>query len=96
MKESSEGLQVAIWLLPRGAQEKIIGVQNQRLKIKVRAPAVENKANEALQLFLSKKLGVAKRQIQITKGLHAKQKTILIRGLSKKRFLEQMGLAEFS
>ena len=50
------------------------------LKIRIAAPADDNKANAALVAFLSKWLGIPARHISILSGLHARRKRIAIVG----------------
>jgi hypothetical protein len=86
-----------VWTLqihaqPGASRNEVIGEHGGRLKLKVAAPAVDNKANTCLIEYLSKLLGVARSQITIIRGESARHKTIVIHragaGLAKK--LEQM------
>lgn len=54
-----------------------------RLRIRLQAPAVEGKANLELQRFLAVAFGVRRSAITILRGEHARDKTILIRGISE-------------
>ncbi len=47
-------------------------------KLRLQAPAVEGKANKACVQFLSKTLKIPKRRIVITRGEHARIKTIRV------------------
>ena len=48
------------------------------IKIKIKAPAIEGKANKAIVEYLSKVIGVAKSKIKIVNGQKASIKTICI------------------
>lgn len=48
------------------------------IRIKIKAPAIEGKANKAIIEYLSKKIGVAKSKIKIANGQKASIKTICI------------------
>lgn len=50
------------------------------LKIRLRAPAVEGKANAALIDFLAETLGVRPRQITLERGDHSREKVVLVEG----------------
>ena len=63
-----------------GARKAMIKNEGGILKIYLTAPAVDGKANKALIEILSERLGAAKRQIEITKGLQSRRKTITIYG----------------
>ena len=50
-------------------------------KVYVSAPAVDGKANKTLIDLLARHFGVRKSQIEITKGLKSRYKTITIKGI---------------
>jgi len=52
------------------------------IKIKLRAPAVEGKANAALRSFLAEELGIPERTISIARGHKSREKLIRIDELS--------------
>ena len=52
-----------------------------RLKIRLRARAVEGAANDALVEFVAKRLGVPRRAVRILAGERSRMKTLEIDGL---------------
>jgi uncharacterized protein (TIGR00251 family) len=64
-------------------QSQLTGFKDGVLHVRVSAPPVEGKANEALVKFLSAQLGVSKSQLKIEKGLTSKTKTVIISGMSE-------------
>ena len=70
---------IYIHLQPNAKREEVWGMYDeQRIKIAISTPPIDGKANEALIKFLSKKLKIAKSNIEIVKGLTSKDKTICI------------------
>lgn len=69
-------------VVPNGKIDKVMGEHDGAIKIKLRAPAVEGKANAALRRFLAKKLKIAERQIVLEHGHQFRDKIIRIDGLS--------------
>lgn len=67
-----------IKVIPNSKHNKIIEQDNNFLKIKLTAPATENKANKALLDFLAKEFKISKKNIIIIKGNKARNKTIKI------------------
>jgi len=51
--------------------------------VKVTAPPVEGLANKALVALLSEKLGIAKKDIEITSGKSSRYKALRIHGLTE-------------
>ena len=52
-------------------------------KLKVRAPAREGEANEAVCELLAELLGVPRRRVRIARGLGSRAKTIEVDGLTQ-------------
>jgi uncharacterized protein len=72
---------------PRASKDEIAGVMNGALKIRLQAPAVENRANEALVEFLADLLKTPKSAVRILGGEHSRIKRIEIRGVTKQQVL---------
>ena len=60
------------------ARKVLVKEEAGNLKVYVAAPAVEGKANKAVIELLANYFGIKKGQIEITKGLQSKNKTINI------------------
>ena len=72
---------------PRASKDEIAGVIDGVLKIRLQAPAVENRANEALVEFLAHLLKTPKSAIRILGGERSRIKRIEIRGATKQQVL---------
>ena len=72
---------------PRASRDEIAGVMEGALKIRLRAPAIENRANEALIEFLSDLLKTPKSAVRIQGGEHARTKRLEIRGVTRQQVL---------
>ena len=70
-------------ILPNAKQNKVMGEHGLAIKIKLRAPAVEGKANEALRSFLSEQLKILERNVVLERGLKSREKLVRIDGLSE-------------
>lgn len=66
---------------PNSSREGIVEIKNNALIIRLNAPAVEGKANDALIRFLSKRLGIAKSRISIIQGERNRNKLVSIEGV---------------
>lgn len=75
--EKAKPMKVHIKVVPF-AKKDLIKAEGENLKVYLTAKAVEGKANKALVGFLAKHFGVRKGQIEITKGLKSRHKTIMI------------------
>jgi hypothetical protein len=72
---------------PRASRDEIAGVIEGALKIRLQAPAVENRANEALVEFLADLLKTPKSAVRILSGEHSRIKRVEIRGVTKQQVL---------
>ena len=78
----SERAKFIVRVQANAKQNQVTGFKDGVLHVRIAAPPVEGKANEALIKFLSAQLGVSKSRVVIEKGLTAKTKTITVQGLS--------------
>lgn len=69
-------MRLTVKIQPNAKKSEIVGYEGDALKIRIKAPPVEGKANEELIRFLSKKWKVPKSEIRIMHGQHSKTKMI--------------------
>jgi hypothetical protein len=67
---------------PRASKDEIAGEMGGALKVRLRAPAVEDRANEALVEFLVQLLKTPKSAVRILSGDRSRTKRIEIRGVT--------------
>jgi uncharacterized protein (TIGR00251 family) len=77
----------AVRVQPRASADEIVGVIDGALRIRLQAPAFENRANEALVEFLAYLLKTPKSAVRILGGERSRTKRIEIRGVSKQQVL---------
>ena len=73
---------------PRASKNEVAGVWGGALKIRLQAPATENRANEALIDFFSDILKTPKSAVRIQSGEHARTKRLEILGVTKQQILD--------
>ena len=67
---------------PRASKDEIAGEMGGALKVRLCAPAVEDRANEALVEFLAQLLKTPKSAVRILSGDRSRTKRIEIRGVT--------------
>ena len=72
---------------PRASKDEVAGRDGGALKIRLQAPAVENRANEALVEFLAQLLKRPKSAVRILAGERSRTKRVEIRGVTKQQVL---------
>ena len=68
-------------VIPGASRDEVAGTMGNAVKIKLRAPPVEGRANEALVEFLSEQLDLPRRAISLERGETSRQKLLRIEGL---------------
>ncbi len=71
---------IKVYLQPKSSKNEVVGPYRDGVKVKVTAPPVEGKANEALIRFLAKEYGIPPSCIEMIKGFHSREKTLKISG----------------
>jgi hypothetical protein len=77
----------AVRVVPRSAKEGVAGYEGGVLRIRLNAPPVEGKANEALGRFLAKALGVPRGSVALVSGEKGRNKIVRIDGVSREAAL---------
>ena len=67
---------------PGAKRSEFAGRHGSRIKIRLAAPAIENRANEALVAFLAEHYRVPKRNVRIASGLKSRDKRVVIEGIA--------------
>jgi uncharacterized protein (TIGR00251 family) len=79
--EVEGGVCFAVRVVPRASRDEMAGIHGDALKIRLTAPPVEGRANEALVAFLARRLGVRRSHVEIVAGATSRRKTIRVIGL---------------
>ena len=79
------GVRLAVRLHPRARRERIEGVTREAdgglsLKVAVKAPPGDGKANEALIALLAQTLGVSRGAVRLDAGAGARRKLLFVAG----------------
>ena len=74
---------LAIKAVPNAPRSAVAGWLGDALKVKVQAPPVEGRANEALCEFLARELGLPRRAVTVLRGDPSRLKLVRIEGLTE-------------
>src|SRR5262249_59641682 len=72
-----------VHIVPHAKDDVVIGEHGDAIKIKLRAPAREEKANAALMRFLAEQLQVPAHAIALQRGQKSRDKFVRIKGLNE-------------
>lgn len=82
LKKVAEGVQITLHVLPNAPKSEMVGLYNGALKLKIKAPPVDGKANKEIIHFFSALFNISKHNCEILKGDKSKSKKILVHGLT--------------
>lgn len=81
----------AVRVVPRASRDAIQGEHAGALKVRLTAPPVDDRANEALRRLLAEHLKVPVSAVRIVAGEKSRTKRVAIRGVSRAQVIELFG-----
>ncbi len=87
IEDRAGGVVFSVRAQPRASKNEVAGEIGGALKIRLQAPAVENRANEALVEFLAHLLKTPRSAVRILSGDRSRTKRIEVRGVTKQQVL---------
>ena len=81
-------------IVPNAKINQVVGTHGAAIKIKLRAMAIEGKANAALLNFLAQQLEIAEHAIVLERGQKSREKLIRIEGLSEDEIRRRLGIQQ--
>jgi uncharacterized protein (TIGR00251 family) len=77
--------------VPRAPRDAVAGWAGDELRIRVRAPALEGRANEALCEFLAAELGLRRAAVTVAAGRKSRRKVVEVEGLDLAEVRRRLG-----
>ncbi len=79
--ESAEGVVLHVHVQPGAGRSAVVGRHGDSLKVRVAAPPVEGRANEATRALLADALGLAKGDVELRGGESSRSKRFRLLGI---------------
>ena len=83
LRRTPNGCQLSVRVQPGASRSEVAGLHGAELKVRVKAPPVEGKANEALLECLARVFRVKRSQCELLRGGTSRSKTVLVRDLDE-------------
>jgi uncharacterized protein (TIGR00251 family) len=90
--DTPAGATFAVKIHPRARKDAITGELEDALKLSLKAPPVEGRANEACIEFLANLLKVPRSSVTIASGQNSARKVIRVRGVSADEVQKRLGI----
>lgn len=68
------GVVLSISVVPGASRTELVGLHGEALRVRLAAPPVDGKANDALLGWLAEALGLPRRQVTLLRGASSRQK----------------------
>lgn len=81
IKETPEGVIIALKVVPNASRNEIVGMENDELKVRIAAVPDQGKANKELIAFLAKTFHISKSQVILLHGETSRHKKLLLQGI---------------
>ncbi len=79
-RRNGEILTLTLHIQPGAKRSEIAGLHGDALKIRLAAPPIEGRANEALLRFMAESFEVPLRQVELKQGGQSRHKVVAITG----------------
>jgi uncharacterized protein len=73
-----DGVVLQLSVMPNAKRTEVDGLHDGALRVRLAAPPIDGRANEALVAWLAKSLGVPKRGVEVMRGESGRRKQVAI------------------
>jgi uncharacterized protein (TIGR00251 family) len=79
-RREGESIVLVLHVQPGAKRSEISGLHGEALKIRLAAPPIEGRANEALLRFIADKFDVPQREVELLRGGQSRHKMVKVTG----------------
>ncbi len=79
-RRNGDVLTLTLHIQPGAKRTDVAGLHGEALKIRLAAPPIEGRANEALLKFVAESFGVPVRQVELKQGGQSRHKVVAVTG----------------
>jgi uncharacterized protein (TIGR00251 family) len=83
---------IAVRVQPRARRDEIAGEREGVVLVRVTAPPVEGKANDAVRKLIAKRLGIAPSRVSVARGSSSRDKLLEVADLDGEALRRGLGL----
>ena len=77
---------------PRATRTEVVGLHGDEIRIRIAAPPVDGAANDALVRLLAEQLGVPRSAVEVTAGVGARSKVVVVGGIEPASAARRLGV----
>jgi len=87
IRERGGSVVIAVRVTPRASRDAILGERDGTLKVRLTAPPVDDRANDALRRLLAERLNAPISAVRIVAGERSRTKRVEIAGVTRAQVL---------
>jgi len=87
-----DSCEIAVRLQPRARANEIVGERDGVLIVRVSAPPLDGRANDALCRLIAKRVRVGVRSVSVVRGASSREKVVRVEGVSRAALRDALGL----
>ena len=91
--DSPDGIVLRVHVQPGAGRSAVVGRHGDALKVRVAAPPVEGRANEATRSLLAETMGVPEADVELTSGQSSRAKRFRFKGLDAEEAEKRLRVA---
>ncbi|NMB77100.1 MAG: YggU family protein [Myxococcales bacterium] len=84
-------LRLEVWAQPGANRTEIVGLHGDHLKIRLKSPPADGRANQELIRFLAETLALPARAIELVAGHAGRKKSLLLAGIAMAEAAARLG-----
>jgi uncharacterized protein (TIGR00251 family) len=78
LSERADGVLLQLSVMPNAKRTQVDGLHDGALRVRLAAPPIDGRANEALVAWLAKSLGVRKSGVEVLRGESSRRKQVAL------------------
>ncbi len=88
------GAALLVAVIPNAKRTEAVGLHDGCLRVRLQAPPIEGRANDALVAWVARELGLPRRAVQLDRGTTSRRKRLLVDCAPEQlaRWLDGLGL----
>ncbi len=84
--------EIRVRLQPRARSSEIVGEREGALVVRVSAPPLDGRANEALRKLIAKRLRIGVGRVTIVRGASSRDKLVAVEGMQPAQLRQALGV----
>jgi len=78
LRRTSDGVVLDLSVVPGAKRTEAVGLHDGALRLRLAAPPIEGRANEALVAWLADQLGVPRKAVELLRGASSRRKQVAL------------------